>query len=143
MPGGYSATCGKWGGLVYGVDSSLDVGKTRGYFLVSYACDPPNVGKGRSIVEHNLRLMQSKQVAPDELRRAKMVLVRQILLGEASFEGIGGGQLQLALKDLPVDEPVRAAHKYLGVSREEIRQAFRRWIRPENFAQVTLDPPPE
>ena len=130
-------------GLVYGVDSSLDVGKTRGYFWVNYACDPPNVGKGRSIVEHNLRLMQSKQVAPDELRRAKMVLVRQILLGEASFDGIGGGQLQLALKDLPVDEPLRASRKYLGVSREEIRQAFRRWIRPENLAQVTLGPPPE
>jgi len=87
--------------------------------------------------------MQSKQVAPDELRRAKMVLVRQILLGEASFDGIGGGQLQLALKDLPVDEPLRASRKYLGVSREEIRQAFRRWIRPENLAQVTLGPPPE
>jgi zinc protease len=130
-------------GLVYGVESYLDVGKTRGLFAVSYACDPPNVFKGKTIVERNLHLLQTKRVSADELRRAKMVLVRQILLAEGSVDGIGGGLLQLALRDLPIDEPARAARKYLRVSAADVQRAFVKWIRPDSFAQVTLGPSPE
>ncbi len=130
-------------GLVYGVESYLDVGKTRGLFAVSYACDPPNVSKGKAIVQHNLRLLQTTRVSKDELRRAKMVLVRQILLAEGSADGIASGILQLILKDLPIDEPVRAARKYLQVSVRDVQRAFVKWIRPDGFAQVTLGPSPE
>ncbi len=45
-------------GLVYNVESFLEAGKNRSLFGVSYACDPPNVARAASMVEHNLREMQ-------------------------------------------------------------------------------------
>ena len=37
-------------GLVYFVDSSFNVGLTRGVYQVEYACDPPNVSKARAAI---------------------------------------------------------------------------------------------
>jgi zinc protease len=130
-------------GLVYSVDAMLDIGKTRSVFGVFYACDPPNVSKARSLVERNLHKLQSRRVTPAELQRAKTLLIRQIPLSAASLDGIAGEFLDLSLKDLPLDEPVRAARRYLRVTAAQVQAAFAKWIRPEGFAQVTLGPEPE
>ena len=47
-------------GLVYFVDSSFDVGLTRGVYQVQYACDPPNVSKARAAI------INATQGYPDE-----------------------------------------------------------------------------
>ena len=129
-------------GLVYTVESFLEAGKTRALFGVEYACDPPNVSKAREIVEQNLRLMRDTPVSPDELQRAKTLLVRQVPLEDASVDAIAGELLRRAMEDLPLDEPVRAAEKYLEMSGEEVRDAFARWIRPQDFVQITVGPDP-
>jgi zinc protease len=82
-------------------------------------------------------------VTPAELQRAKTLLIRQIPLSAASIDGIAGEFLDLSLKDLPLDEPVRAARRYLRVTAAQVQAAFAKWIRPEGFAQVTLGPEPE
>jgi zinc protease len=130
-------------GLVYSVDAMLDIGKSRSVFGVFYACDPPNVSKARSLVERNLHKLQSRRVTPAELQRAKTLLIRQIPLSAASIDGIAGEFLDLSLKDLPLDEPVRAARRYLRVTAAQVQAAFAKWIRSEGFAQVTLGPEPE
>src|SRR6266545_4048715 len=47
-------------GLVYSIDAHLQSGKTRSVFTVSYACDPPNVVKARTLIARNLRFMKTK-----------------------------------------------------------------------------------
>jgi zinc protease len=130
-------------GLVYTVESFFDAGKTRSIFGVFYACDPPNVSKARTMVERNLLDMQTTPVASDELRQAKILLLRRIPLAEASMESIAHGLLSRSLQDLPLDEPVRAAHQYREISAEEVRDAFSKWIRPKDFVQVTVGPNPD
>jgi zinc protease len=130
-------------GLVYSVDAALEVGRSRSVFAVSYACDPPNVSKARALVEQNLRGMQTRLAAAAELQRAKTLLLRRIPLSHASFGGIAHGLLALSLRELPLDEPIRAARRYQQISAAQVRAAFARWIRPDGFAQVTLGPPPE
>ena len=49
-------------GLVYFVDSSFNVGLTRGVYQVEYACDPPNVSKARAVILGDLKDMQTKKV---------------------------------------------------------------------------------
>jgi len=130
-------------GLVYTVESYLETGKTRSLFSVSYACDPPNVSKARALIESNLREMQTTPVTEEELQRAKTLLVRQIPLTEASTDSIARRLLSLSMEDLPLNEPVRAARYYLETTAEQIRDSYAKWIRPADFVQVTVGPPPE
>ena len=130
-------------GLVYAVESSLQADKARSNFEVFYACDPPNVSKARQLVEQNLRIMQSSPVPEKELEQAKILLLREIPLRESSYDGIGESLLHLALLDLPMDEPMRAAKRYLTVTPQEVQAAFGKWIRPADFVQVSLGPKPD
>ena len=127
-------------GLVYTVNSFIEAKKTRSLFGVFFACDPPNVGKARTLVERDLRKMQTAPVTPTELRRAKILLIRQLPLSEASMESIALGMLSRSQEDLPLDEPVRAAALYLKFTDRQVQKAFARWIRPDGFVQVTLGP---
>jgi zinc protease len=130
-------------GLVYYVSSSFDVGQTRALYAVGYACDPQNVAKAKVIVEQNLENMQSAPVSPGELQQAKALLLREIPLSEASVGSIAEGLIYRATHELPLDEPTRAAHRYLGLTAEEVRAAFAKWVRPNDLVQVTEGPSPK
>ena len=129
-------------GLVYYVSSSFEVSETRGLYAVSYACDPPNVPKARVIVGRNLREMQSTLVTPDELQQAKALLLREMPLSESSIESIARGLIRRATLDLPLNEPTLAAHRYLGLTAEQVRAAYIKWIRPDDLVEVTEGPAP-
>jgi len=147
LSGGFYATrlyrdLRKRAGLVYTVQAFLQARKTRSVFGVVYGCDPPNVSKARALVVQNLRQMQKKLVSPQELNRAKTLLVRQIPLSESNIDDIGETLLGLAIENLPLDEPVQGAKRYLKISAREVQSAFSKWIRPDDFVQVTLGPVP-
>jgi zinc protease len=127
-------------GLVYFVEAMLDAGKTRAAYSVFYGCDPGNVSKARAVVEKDLREMRTKPVSAGELRQAKTLLIRKIPLSESSVDGIAGTLMDLSQKELPLDEPVRAAKRYRGITAEQVQAAFRKWVRPADFVQVTLGP---
>jgi zinc protease len=130
-------------GLVYFVSSRFDLDQVRGVYSVEYACDPPNVAKARAIVVSNLKDMQKTEVTDRELRQAKVLLLREIPLSEASVARIANGWLSRTILDLPLDEPVRAAHRYLDLSAKDVRAAFKKWLRPNDLVQITQGPPPQ
>ena len=130
-------------GLVYSVGAYFDIGKTRGYYLIGYACDPQNVTKVQDIVVRELEDMQNAPVTPDELHRAKALLLRQIPLDEASIGAIAGGLLDRATLDLPLDEPTHAAERYLALDAAKIRAAFAKWVRPHALARISQGPNPQ
>jgi len=130
-------------GLVYYVSSAFQVGRTRGFYLVDYACDPPNVSKARAIVEQNLKQMQTQPVTADELRQAKAQLMREIPLSESSVDSIAAGLVFRSTNDLPLDEPIRAARLYLEFSATQVQSAFAKWLHPADFVQVSEGPSPQ
>ena len=130
-------------GLVYSVNAQLQSSKTRSVFAVSYACDPPNVGKSRALVERDLRDMQTKPVSSTELQRAKILLLRSIPLSESSIHGIAAGLLDRSLRDLPLDEAIIAAKRYAGFSAADVQAAFAKWLKVEDLAQVVSGPNPQ
>ena len=69
-------------GLVYSVESFLKAGKTRSTFEVTFGCDPGNVSKALTIIERDLKEMQKHPVTQTELKQAKTLLLRQMLLSE-------------------------------------------------------------
>ncbi len=129
-------------GLVYFVSSSFQIGLTRGIYEVAYACDPPNVSKARNMVVKDLEEMRTNNVTADELHQAKVLMLREIPLSEASFEQIAGGWLSRNELDLPLDEPIHAAKKYLQLDAAGVRAAFEKWVRPQDFVQVSQGPAP-
>lgn len=130
-------------GLVYNVESELSVGKTRSTFSVTYACDPPNVSKARAVIVRDLKQIQKETITPTELQQARTLLVRQIPLAEASEDGIASHLLDLSVNDLPLDEPIRAARRYIEITTAQVQAAFAKWLRPDGFVQVTLGPNPK
>jgi len=130
-------------GLVYFVSSSFNVGLTRGIYQVEYACDPPNVSKARAIVVSNLKQISSKEVSAHELRQAQILLLRAIPLSESSVDGVAGGWLSRSVLGLPLDEPIRAANRYVKLTAGDVKAAFAKWLRPGDLVQITQGPPPK
>jgi zinc protease len=130
-------------GLVYSVGSMLQAGRTRGGYFIQYACDPQNVSRAARIAVQLLRTMQDTPVAADELLRAKALLLRQIPLAEASVDGIAHGLIERREYDLPLDEPTRAAQRYIALTPEDVQGAFRKWMRPDDLVRVTQGPTPQ
>ena len=108
-----------------------------------YGCDPANTSKALGLVMRDVSAMQTAEVSSAELQQAKALLLRQIPLREASEDALGGGLLARAQLDLPLDEPFEAARRYYAVTAAEVRDAFRRHVRADGFAQVVRGPAPK
>ena len=129
-------------GLVYSVNSLLQAGRTRSVYFVEYASDPQNVLKAAAMVAREITAMQETAVSADELTRAKACLVRQLALSEAGIAEIAQGILGRTDLGLPLDEPTRAAERYITLDGPAVQDAFRRWLRPQDLARVSEGPPP-
>jgi zinc protease len=131
-------------GLAYSIDSSLAANNEgRSIFSVEYGCDPANVSKAKDIVLRDIRQLQSSPLGADDMRRAKLLLLRHVPLGEQSYDDIADGLLARAGAGLPLDEPVRAAQRYLQITPGEVRAAAAKWLRPDGFVEVIEGPPPQ
>jgi zinc protease len=129
-------------GLVYFVNSSFNIGQTRGIYQIDYACDPPNVSKARDAVFHELLAMQTEPVSERELHQAKLMLLRAIPLAEASVDSVAQNWLRFSTLDLPLDEPVHAGKIYVQLNADQVQSVFSKWIRPNDFVQLTQGPTP-
>jgi zinc protease len=129
-------------GLVYSVGSDLQAGRTRAVYLIRFASDPQNVSKAAAIAVRAVRSMQTGPAGADELRRVKSLLLHQIPLDEASIDEIAGAFIERSDLDLPLDEPTRAARRYIELSADQVQAAFRKWMRPDDMVQVSEGPRP-
>ena len=129
-------------GLVYYVGGGLQAGRTRAVYQIDYACDPGKVAGARAIIQRDLRAMQDQPVGAEELRQAKALLLREIPLQEASLSDIAHGLITRTKLALPLDEPTRAARRYVALTADAVKAAFAKWLRPDSLVQVTLGPAP-
>ena len=129
-------------GLVYTVESLLQAGRTRSVYLVEYASDPGNVVRAADMVAREISAMQGTPVGADELTRVKACLLRQLPLAEAGVEEIARGLLTRTDLGLPLDEPTRAAQRYIELDAAAVQSAFRQWLRPQDLVRVSEGPPP-
>ncbi len=130
-------------GYVYSVDVGLSASQTRATYTVTYGCDPGNVTKARQLVVRDLEQMRTEPVSTGELHQAKALLLRQLPLSESSEDAVAAGALARAEIGLPLDEPVRAARKYIELDAETVRAAFARSIHTDNFVQIVRGPAPQ
>jgi len=130
-------------GLVYSVGTRLNAGKTRSTYSVNYGCDPPKVSRARVLIERDLRDMQNAPPSDREMQLGRALLIRAIPLAEASEDSIAGGLLSRSLQGLPLDEPFRAAARYMAITAQQVQAAFAKWVRPGGFVQIVEGPNPQ
>ena len=130
-------------GLVYSVGADMNAGRTRANYFVQFASDPQNVSKASAIIVQELKKMQNEPVTAGELQRVKALMLRQIPLGESSITRIARGLAGRWDLDLPLDEPTRAAQRYIALGPAEIQAAFKKWIRPEDLVRISQGPAPQ
>ena len=58
-------------------------------------------------------------------------------------EAVAGLMLARAQIGLPMDESLRAAQRYVGLTADEVKAAFARQIRTDNLVQVVRGPAPK
>jgi len=130
------------GGLVYGVSSGTSLDKHRGRFSITFGCDPDKVSKARTMAIHDVKQMLSQPVSASELHDAKGKVLRQLQLSQSSFSSIGNGLLRLSLAGKPLNSLEIAAHKYYGMSADDIQKAFTKYLRPDGFVTGIKGPKP-
>jgi zinc protease len=77
------------------------------------------------------------------LHQAKLMLLRDIPLGESSVDQIANGWLSRSEQGLPLDEPVQAGKIYTTLGAPAVKQAFAKWLRADGLVQVTQGPVPK
>ncbi|MFT8719099.1 M16 family metallopeptidase [Acetobacter sp.] len=130
-------------GYVYNVSSSFNWGRTRGAYSVSYGADPDKVSAARKAAVNDIRAMQTAPVTDDELTIAKSSLLRGIPLGQASLGEIAGEYLHLVQLGLPLNTLDIAAHAYYKATAADVQEAFRKWVRPDDLAEIVKGPAPK
>jgi zinc protease len=128
-------------GYVYAVDVRLDASDSRASYSIRYSCNPQNASKARALVERDLNQMRTEQVSASELRQAKALLLRKISLSESSEEAVAEGILDRAEVGLPLDEPFRAAKRYVELNAQDVKAAFSKAIQPGHLVEVVQGPP--
>jgi zinc protease len=132
----------KEAGLVYSVGSNLQIGRTRGIYMIDFASDPQNVTKAAAMAVQDVKGLQDQPPGADELQRTKALMLRQIPLSEASIEEIARGIINRDDLGLPLDEPTIAARRYIQLTPQDVQAVFKKWIRPGDFVRVSQGPTP-
>jgi zinc protease len=71
------------------------------------------------------------------------LLLRRIPLSEASIDDIALGFIHRRDLNLPLDEPILAARRYIGLKPAEVQAAFQKWLRPNDLVRVSQGPTPQ
>ena len=58
-------------------------------------------------------------------------------------DGVATALVRRAQIGLPLNEPERAAKRFYGLSADDVRTAFAKWIRPDDFVQIVRGPAPQ
>ena len=127
-------------GYVYSASSTLHWDRTRPFYTISFGADAENVEKARGLAVRDVRDMQTTPVSESELTRAKAQVLRRLPMQRASVGAIAALYLNRIDLGLPLDGDAAAAAAYRSISAADIQQAFAKWLRPDDFAEIVQGP---
>jgi zinc protease len=130
-------------GYVYNAYSELNSNKNRATFTMGYACDPDKIVPAQQLALTDLRALQGGNIAAARLERSKAMLMSDVPLREASFDGVASELLRYASLDLPLDQARIDAQRELAATAASVQSALNKWIAPNNFVRVVKGPGPK
>ncbi len=130
-------------GYVYGAYSELNSNKNRATFVLGYACDPDKIVPAQQLALADLRTLQEGVISADRLTRSKAMLMSDVPLRSASFDGVASQLLRFASFGLPLDQAQIDAQRELQAQPATVRQALVKWVNPSRFVRVVRGPGPK
>jgi zinc protease len=127
-------------GLVYSIASLLSPRRQRYELSIEYACLPSNQTRIGSLIDAEIRRMQSEPVGAFELSLAKASTVRRSVIEDSSIGSIGQSLLDEAANSLPFDQRRIDAENYLRTDAKSIQAAFAASIHPDHFVRIIEGP---
>jgi zinc protease len=129
-------------GYAYSVGSGVSAGKVRGTFSVEYGCDPQNVVPAESQVLAILKQLQQSPIAADRLLRSKALLMGDVPIRQASYDGVADELSTYASSGLPLNQDSIDASAELSASAASVQAALARYVRPNAFVRIVTGPAP-
>jgi zinc protease len=130
-------------GYAYSIGSQFSVGKTRSSFAITYACDPQNILPAQRAIVGDLLRLQSAPLTQTDLLRAKALLLGDVPIQQASYDGVTSLFLQYADMGLPLDQYQIDAQHYIDTNATQVQHALNTWVRPNDFVRIVTGPGPK
>ena len=130
-------------GYVYNAYSQLSSNKNRARFTMGYACDPDKIVPAQQLALTDLHALQNGNIASARLERSKAMLMSDVPLREASFDGVASELLRYASLDLPLDQATIDAQRELAATASTVKAALQKWIAPNDWVRVVKGPGPK
>ena len=130
-------------GYVYTVSSQVSAQKNFGIYGVLFGADPGSVKAARQHVVQELQIMSAKPVPVEELNRARAHLIREMIISNATMGAPSRRDANLILRGLGWEHLNDAARAYQAATPESVRDAFKSYVRPDEFATFVLGQMPQ
>jgi zinc protease len=127
-------------GYAYSIESRVEADKTRATFGFEYGCDPQNVVPAESQITTVLAQIQRDPIEADRLLRSKALLIGEVPIREASYDGVTEQLLNYASLGLPLNQNVIDAQAELDATAQSVRSALEKYVRPNDFVRVVTGP---
>jgi zinc protease len=127
-------------GLVYSVSTEVKSDKDRGDLEIQLNAAPRNVAAAIAIVRDQLERLRTQPVTATELQEAKVRIVSEALLNEASASGQLDEILQIAQDHLPLDYFSTLSQRYAGITAADIQRVAKEYVEPDRLIQVYAGP---
>lgn len=127
-------------GLVYSVDSSLEADADRGDLRVELNASPQRVVAAVTLVREELKRLQDEPVTQTELQEAKVKLVSNALLEEASSDGQAQQILDIAVNHLPLGYYGTLNDRYARITAGDVQRVAREYLHPDRLVEVYAGP---
>jgi predicted Zn-dependent peptidase len=110
---------------------------------VNYACDPQNIVPAQSQVAAILTQLQKQAIETVRLQRAKALLMGDVPIRAASYDGVTSLLLNYATRDLPLNQGTLDAQAELAATADAVQAALAKYVRPNGFVRVVTGPGPK
>ncbi|HEX3458827.1 MAG TPA: pitrilysin family protein [Candidatus Baltobacteraceae bacterium] len=127
-------------GLVYSVSSTLDSDEDRGDFRIELSASPQRVVEAVTFVRRELQRLQQEPVSATELGEAKVRLVGNALLEEASSSGQAKQLLDIATNNLPLDYYRTLNERFAQITPADVQRVARAYLKPGSLVEVYAGP---
>lgn len=128
-------------GLAYHVSSDLQSGLGPSPWTVNAGVNPVNVERAIGSILQEIERWRTELVSEDEINHAKSYLTGRMPLALESSAGVARMLLDIEFFDLGLDYLRRYPGIVNGLTRDQLRDAARRWVLPERFVTVVVGPP--
>ncbi len=127
-------------GLVYDVTSSVDADADRGDLRIELNASPQRVVEAVEFVRRELQRLRDEPVSATELQEAKVRLVSNALLEEASSTGQVQQLMEIVENDLPLDYYGTLNDRFARITVADVQRVARAYLQPNRLVEVYAGP---